>query len=111
MHPDSAGHFDLNSLAGADCSVCRLGLQGHSLPTFMAQEKACQGLSVPGGVSFSFLGIALKGLILWSSTLTAALEEQKFVLREFVSPGDRTSPAATMEMGFLLNTTQLPHIV
>lgn len=111
IHPDSTGHFDLNSLAGIDCTTSKLDLQAHSVPNFMAQEKACQGLPAPGGV----LSTALKGPVLRPSILTAAFDKKKkkskkSVLREFVTTSDRTPPAAALGMGFLLNITQLPHV-
>lgn len=74
MHPDSTGHFDLNSLAGIDCTTSKLGLEAHSVPTFMAQEKACQGLPTPAGV----LGIALKDPMLCSSILTKKKKKNLF---------------------------------
>lgn len=39
IHADSTGHFDLYFWGGVDRSMCKLGLQTHSV----AQEKACQG--------------------------------------------------------------------
>lgn len=59
IHPDSTGHFGLNSLAGVDCSMCRLGL--HSAPTFMAQETACQGPVSSWWCIFFLLGHSFQG--------------------------------------------------
>lgn len=39
IHADSTGHFDLYFWEGVGCSMCRLGLQTHSIATSMAQEK------------------------------------------------------------------------
>lgn len=86
-YSDSTGHFNLNnSLEGwkEQIAVCAGWTYKHTLYQLLWPRKkpvkACQWWCI-----FCFLGISL-----CSSTLTAILEEQEFVLRELVSSSMRT---------------------